>query len=62
MKILIGWLIASALGLLLWQPFGQAAKRGDEDALPQSDLSRARLVRAQVGLKTWILVELEEIT
>lgn len=39
MKILIGWLIASALGLLLlWQPFGRAAKRGDEDALPPSDL------------------------
>ena len=31
MKILIGWLIASALGLLLWQPFGRAAKRGDKD-------------------------------
>jgi hypothetical protein len=30
MKILIGWLIVSALGLLLWQPFGRAAKRGDE--------------------------------
>lgn len=30
MKILIGWLIASVLGLLLWQPFGWAAKRGDE--------------------------------
>lgn len=31
MKILIGWLIASALGLLLWWPFGRAAKRGDKD-------------------------------
>jgi hypothetical protein len=31
MKILIGWLIASALGLLLWQPFGLAAKRGEKD-------------------------------
>jgi hypothetical protein len=30
MKILIGWLIASALGLLLWQPLGMAAKRGDK--------------------------------
>lgn len=30
MKILIGWLIAQALGLLLWQPFGWAAKIGDE--------------------------------
>lgn len=38
MKILIGWLIASALGLLFWQPFGQAAKRGDEDAVPPGDL------------------------
>lgn len=38
MKILIGWLIASALGLLLWQPFGQAAKRGDEDAVSPGDL------------------------
>ncbi len=31
MKILIGWLIASVLGLLLWQPFGRAAKRGEKD-------------------------------
>ena len=38
MKILIGCLIASALGLLLWQPFGRAAKKGDEDAVPPSDL------------------------
>lgn len=38
MKIVIGWLIASALGLLLWQPLGRAAKRGDEDAIPQSDI------------------------
>ena len=38
MKIPIGWLIVSALGLLLWQPFGRAAKRGDEDAVPESDL------------------------
>lgn len=38
MEILIGWLIASALVLLLWQPFGQAAKRGDEDAVPPGDL------------------------
>lgn len=38
MKILIGWLIASALGLLLWQPLGRAAARGDEDAVPKSDL------------------------
>ena len=38
MKVLIGWLIASALGLLLWQPFGRAAKRGDEDAVPESGL------------------------
>lgn len=30
MKILIVWLIAQVLGLLLWQPFGKAAKRGDE--------------------------------
>lgn len=30
MKILIGWLIASALGLLFWYPLGWAAKRGDE--------------------------------
>ena len=36
MKILIGWLIASALGLLLWQSIGRAAKRGDEDAVPQT--------------------------
>lgn len=38
MRLLIGWLIASALGLLLWQPFGQAAKRGDSDAVPPGDL------------------------
>ena len=38
MRLLTAWLIASALGLLLWQPFGQAAKRGDEDAVPESDL------------------------
>lgn len=38
MKILIVWLIASVVGLLLWQPFGQAAKRGDEDAVPPGDL------------------------
>lgn len=39
MRLLIGWLIASALGLLLWQPFGRAAKRGDEDnAVPPGDL------------------------
>lgn len=38
MGLLIGWLIASALGLLLWQPFGRAAKRGDKDAVPKSDL------------------------
>lgn len=38
MKILTTWLIASALGLLLWQPLGQAAKRGDEDAVPPGDL------------------------
>lgn len=31
MRLLIGWLIASALGLLLWQLLGRAAKRGDED-------------------------------
>ena len=54
MKILIGWLIASALGLLLWQPFGQAAKRGDEDALPQSDVSGADPVSAPVRIETWI--------
>lgn len=36
MRLLTAWLIASALGLLLWQPFGQAAKRGDEDAVPQT--------------------------
>lgn len=36
MRLLTAWLIASALGLLLWQPFGQAAKRGDEDAVPQA--------------------------
>ena len=41
MRLLIGWLIASALGLLLWQPFGRAAKIGDKDALPQSDVYRA---------------------
>lgn len=38
MRLLIEWLIASVLGLLLWQPFGRAAKRGDEDAVPESDL------------------------
>lgn len=37
MKILIRWLIASADKLLLWQPLGRAAKRGEEDAVPQSD-------------------------
>lgn len=30
MKILIGWLIASALWLPEQQPFGRAAQRGDE--------------------------------
>lgn len=39
MKILIAWLIAQVLGLLLWQPLGLAAKRGDEDdAVPPGDL------------------------
>ena len=49
MRLLIGWLIASVLGLLLWQPFGQAAKRGDSDAVPESELSGAVLVPDQVG-------------
>lgn len=39
MRLLTAWLIASALGLLLWQPFGRAAKRGDEDAVQARDLS-----------------------
>lgn len=39
MKILTAWLIASALGLLLWYPLGQAAKKGDkDDAVPPGDL------------------------
>ena len=48
MKILTGWLIASVPGLLLWQPLGMAAKRGDEDALPESELSWADVVSAPV--------------
>lgn len=30
MKILTAWLIAQAVGLLLWLPLGRAAKRGDD--------------------------------
>lgn len=37
MRLMIRWLIALAEGLLLWQPLGRAAKRGEEDAVPQSD-------------------------
>lgn len=39
MMILIAWRISQAVGLLLWQPLGRAATRGDEDdAVPQSEL------------------------